>query len=64
MDEYDRACEIEQRDRERALAFRNPTLPVCGNCYNCGESCRGLFCNFDCLSDYQDRERARRRDGL
>lgn len=63
MDQFEIAAELEQRDRERSLGIRKKSLPACGNCYNCGESCVGCFCDHFCSEDFEQREMARERGG-
>lgn len=63
MDEFDRASEIEERDRMHARTIRKKSLTAVGACYNCGEDCVGCFCGPDCSADYERRETARERNG-
>lgn len=39
--------------------LERPSLKPCGCCYNCNEPVAGqqLFCDLDCRSDWQERER-------
>lgn len=60
-DEFDRASELETRQREDALArvrSRVGLLP-CGACHNCGEELPPgrLFCDADCRDDFEKRHR-------
>jgi hypothetical protein len=61
MDQFDRAQQLEEADRERCLAAaRNrPSLPACGCCYNCNQPlpAGNLFCERDCRDDYEKRHR-------
>ena len=63
MDQFDRAEELEQMDRDHCLAAaRNkPGLVACGGCHNCGERVAPgrLFCDVDCRDDYEKRVRQR-----
>jgi len=60
MDIYDKASEIEQRERQLALMVRKPTLPARGTCYNCDEPVRAgaCYCDADCREDHEKRLRA------
>lgn len=66
-DQFDRASEREDLDRELAIkeALR-PSSPnrlmVTGKCHNCDEPLNngGLFCDRDCSADHEHRARARR----
>lgn len=64
-DQFDRATELEEKQREISLAYRKPILSSCGSCYNCGEHLSGtrLFCDADCLADWEKIDSARRRNG-
>lgn len=58
-DDFDRASEFEEHDRELALAVRKPVgPPACGACYWCGEEVKGgrRFCDKFCASDWQYAE--------
>lgn len=63
MDVFDRATEVEEVMREKAIeakrvdAKREPQYKPCGACYNCGEGIpQGLvYCDGDCKSDHQHR---------
>lgn len=70
MDEFDRASEIEERDRALCLfAALHPktdlALEHTGRCHNCGEDVDldHLFCDKDCSDDYEKRQRMRRITG-
>lgn len=61
MDEFDRASELEQRERDACVAAarnRRGLLP-CGFCYNCEEPLPAgrLFCDTECRDDYEKRVR-------
>lgn len=66
----DMACEVEQRDRDAAIAAALsaavPVLPACGVCYNCEASVPAAvrFCDADCLADWQARKNSEVRRGL
>ena len=67
-DIIDRASEREQYDRDLAIANaaqHAPTLPACGQCYNClTELPEGVrFCDSDCRNDYANRKAAEARRG-
>lgn len=54
MDIFDKASEIEERERNIALQFRKiePIKPV-GYCHYCNEPVKsGLFCCTDCRNDW------------
>lgn len=65
-DIFDQATEHEIRDREMAIKLQldsaAPAMRRTGHCHNCDESLRsgGLFCDADCLNDYELRARAKR----
>lgn len=66
MDDLDRASELEQKQRDAALAgvrARSATLPPTGACYNCGEPLAGsrVFCDAECRDDHETRRRAMER---
>ena len=65
MDEFDRASEIEQRDRDRALTVRKPTLKQVGLCHYCSSPIASslLFCGKDCADDWQRLDAAKQRNG-
>lgn len=59
MDQFDRATEIEERDRALALAARKPAGPAAtGKCLNCGDALgEGLrWCDRDCHDDWTRRQ--------
>lgn len=70
MDEFDRAQEIEERDRALCVfaALHPPKTdhiePV-GRCHNCGEELPpgALFCDAECRADYEKRQRMKRITG-
>lgn len=58
-DQFDRATEIEERDREQALAMRKPEGPAAtGFCLNCEEPLEDgrRWCDKDCSTDWQRRQ--------
>lgn len=62
MDEYDRATEIEEAEREAcvARAMNRPGMQPTGCCYNCGEPLEKdlLFCaGGECRDDYEKQQR-------
>lgn len=66
MDDADRASELEQRQRDAALAgarARRAALPPTGACYNCSAPLAGgrVFCDGECRDDYEARRRAMER---
>nr|DAH48058.1 MAG TPA: DNA-directed RNA polymerase subunit alpha [Caudoviricetes sp.] len=38
-------------------------LPITGYCHNCGEPCKGLFCDAECRDDYEHYMAALKRNG-
>lgn len=64
-DQFDRAEELEQKQRDIAMAYRKPTLKSCGLCHSCGEDVAGTrqFCDADCRDDYERIEAAKLRNG-
>jgi predicted nucleic acid-binding Zn ribbon protein len=64
-DIFDQATELEEKQREIALSFRNPTLTPCGACYNCGEALSGtmVLCGSECREDFDARQRMKQREG-
>lgn len=68
MDQFDRATEIEERDRERAIRIARATPArdyeneVCVGCSYATDSNFGKGCDawVECLEDLQKRERAGR----
>lgn len=64
-DIYDQATAREEQDREIALQnlrYSAKPLPH-GVCNNCGASCVGAFCDADCRSDVEVRERMSKING-
>lgn len=66
-DQFDRASEREQMDRDLAIqsalrAGNANRLLATGTCHNCADPlpAGGLFCDADCRDDHQARARARR----
>jgi len=60
-DELDQAAELEELERNIALANRrHPEMTFTGACYYCEEAVpAGCFCDEDCRSDYERIERAK-----
>lgn len=60
-DELDQAAELEELERNIALANRKrPEMQFTGACYNCEESVdKGFFCCSECREDYERIERAK-----
>lgn len=60
-DELDQAAELEELERNIALANRRrPEMQFTGTCYYCEEVVQaGCFCDEDCRSDYERVERAK-----
>jgi len=60
-DELDQAAELEELERNIALANRkHPEMVFTGACYYCEEAVSaGCFCDEDCRSDYERIERAK-----
>ncbi|MGJ0481996.1 hypothetical protein [Pantoea agglomerans] len=60
-DELDQAAELEELERNIALANRKkPTMTYTGTCHNCEESVdKGFFCCPECCDDFQRIERAK-----
>lgn len=55
-DQLDRASDLEQKDRDNAVAAirrRHEALPYIGTCYYCGEHTKSgrRFCDSDCRDD-------------
>lgn len=67
MDDLDRASELEQKQRDAALARarQGVSLPYTGHCHYCGDITGGgrRFCDADCRDGYEAARRARRRNG-
>jgi hypothetical protein len=65
MDEFDRASELEERQRVDALARSRAgnCLTPTGDCHFCGELVKRLFCDTDCRDAYERVQRARKRNG-
>jgi len=67
MDDIDRACEREEKDRAIALAAarRTPCLPDTGRCHYCDASVPpgAHFCDVDCRTDFEREQAAVRRNG-
>jgi len=59
MDAFDRATELEMKDRELCIANARKAQPVLasGVCHNCGEKVQGHFCDSDCRDDWEKRRR-------
>ncbi|GBL46262.1 hypothetical protein SFMTTN_2075 [Sulfuriferula multivorans] len=59
MDIFDRAQEVEEKERAACLdwARNRPSMLPSGHCYNCDEDLAAgkLFCDADCRDDYQKR---------
>lgn len=54
----DEACAMEGLYLAEALSQRvNLKIGLNGTCHNCGEMTDKLFCDSDCRSDYEQRER-------
>lgn len=64
-DEADQAQVQEQRDLAVALRVRFTTLSATGACHSCDAHVRAgrLFCDRDCLDDWERAEAARKREG-
>lgn len=60
-DEADEAWEQEQAILQEAKwrATRPSRFQPRGRCYNCGETCSGLFCDVSCRQDYEHEQRTR-----
>ena len=65
MDVFDRATELEEKQRDVALKMRKPTLIPAGSCHYCDSVLRAglLFCDTDCRDDWQHEQDARSRNG-
>mgnify|MGYP000190262348 CR=1 FL=1 len=64
-DIYDQATAREEQDRELALQnlrYSAKPLPQ-GECNNCGASCVGCFCDADCRSDWELRDKMEKING-
>ncbi len=62
MDQFDKASEIEARDRDLALAYRMPELVLCGACHWRGEMTDRLFCCPECRDDWQRDQDSKKRN--
>lgn len=60
-DELDQAAELEELERNIALANRaHPAMQFTGACYYCEEAVpAGCFCSPECREDYERIERAK-----
>ena len=63
-DQFDRASDLEQKDRDNAVAAirrRCDALPYLGTCYYCGEHTKSgrRFCDADCRDDFERQESIR-----
>lgn len=60
MDEFDRAQQLEEAEREAAIRAQQAKLRMvaCGACHNCNEPLPPgmLFCDRDCRDDYEKRQ--------
>lgn len=67
MDDLDRASELEQKQRDAALARarHGARLPYTGHCHWCGDITGGgrRFCDVDCRDGYEAARAARLRNG-
>lgn len=54
---------MEAEEAQRKASRNWTMLPDLGQCYNCLDYIDGRFCDADCLSDWERREAARRRNG-
>ena len=63
-DDADKAQELEDRARDRAVGVRRPIPVAVGLCYNCEKPCEGSFCCPDCLEDWEWRTQRKRDLGL
>lgn len=66
MDEFDMASELEERQREAALARSRigKILHPKGECHWCAAPVDRLFCiGVDCRDDWERADRARERNG-
>ena len=60
-DQGDQASELEEQQRQIALANRKPPKPFTGKCYYCKEDIdRGHYCDSYCQSVDEKHERAAR----
>lgn len=64
-DPIDKASQIEEESRQRAIAAARANtfkLPAKGQCYNCDEPLEGkkLYCDADCATDHEKYLRAQR----
>jgi hypothetical protein len=64
MDDADVSQARMEAEQERLLAARQwSMLPRTGECYNCGEPTEERFCDRDCLTDWEQRQAANKRNG-
>lgn len=67
-DQFDRASDLEQKDRDimiAAIRRRCEALPYAGTCYYCGEFTKAgrRFCDSDCRDDFERQEAIRSKQG-
>ncbi len=69
MDQYDRASELEDYQREQAIiaakvqhGHAHARLRPVGRCHYCDEATTRLFCNPECRDGYDAEQRAKTRN--
>lgn len=58
QDDFDRASDLEQHDRDEAIKYiRDHQKPIKsnGSCLNCQSPSIKRFCDIDCRNDYEKR---------
>jgi hypothetical protein len=63
MDQFDRATELEEKQRELSIEANRQgrrLIPV-GRCFNCDSPVPAshVFCDADCRDDYEKREKTK-----
>jgi hypothetical protein len=61
-DDFDRASDLEQTDRDLAIErvrSQSRIFEHTGFCLNCREPSKKRFCNIDCRNDYEKRQNDR-----
>ena len=54
---------LQNQIREVQRKAREEHLEPTGYCHNCGEPCKGLFCDKECRDDYEHYIAALKRNG-
>jgi hypothetical protein len=59
----DDADGVQELALKCAMNVRRAGLKANGTCYNCGEECRGVFCDADCGYDFNQQSWAKTQRG-